>query len=336
MSKQTEYEREGDQYIADALSVSGSDSIICRGSEIGHCLRALTAQHLGYEPTEKPKWLERAAREGTRHEEWIREDLREMGYQIDNAQAETELLTDGIRLVGHIDGFFHHRATKQSGLLEIKTMGEYEFRRWRQGRFGVFPSYAWQISAYHAALVEGNWLTITDPILYAVKNRSSGYLDLQIIEQPPHSSQAVIDRLTVLRDCVASHVLAEAEYELGSIECDRCLYHYLCVEPDVVIDDEELILAAEQWRAAREARIEAQDEEERCTELLKSHVRAVAPEQKYSYTVSGVQIVQYSTTRVSYPKEQLESTVPEEYLSQVRKTDKSWQCRITDKENISA
>jgi len=50
-------------------------------SGIGRCPRALSAIRLNYPQEPAPDWLERAAREGNRHELWVKEDLKE-GDQV--------------------------------------------------------------------------------------------------------------------------------------------------------------------------------------------------------------------------------------------------------------
>src|SRR3972149_4120415 len=141
---------------------------IYRMSSAGKCARALSAERLNFPAEQVPEWLEIAAREGNKHEEWIKEELTTEGFNIYDEQIEVILEYPAFTLIGHIDG-----KTRDAGnyrlnnrLLEIKTMSQYEFDRWMKGRFIEFPAYAAQITCYMKA-------TELTGVLYLVKNRSS-------------------------------------------------------------------------------------------------------------------------------------------------------------------
>ena len=90
-----------------------------RMSECGGCPRAMAASRLGYDPTPDSPASLRMMREGKRHESWIVQDLKEMGYTIETAGVcqkcleetseekegiHVEFETPLVRMVGHLDG----------------------------------------------------------------------------------------------------------------------------------------------------------------------------------------------------------------------------------------
>ena len=84
------------------------DKPIYRMSGVGGCPRAISAERLGYESEEKPVYLDIAAREGQRHEIWMKEDLRANDIAVYGEQQELTLEFDTFKLVGHIDGILNY------------------------------------------------------------------------------------------------------------------------------------------------------------------------------------------------------------------------------------
>ena len=160
-------------------------------SSAGKCPRALSAQRLGYESTPAPEWLEKAAKEGNRHEGWIRDDLRLDYTAIYDDQKEITLDYPSFTLVGHPDGIIDNNGQKM--LLEIKTMSQYEFDRWMKGKFEAFPQYADQVTCYMEA-------TGLSQCLYVVKNRSSGYIDKMMLYTTPSHIEEIAEKLNITEE----------------------------------------------------------------------------------------------------------------------------------------
>lgn len=216
---------------------------VYRMSGIGHCPRALSAQRLDYPVEPAPGWLERAAAEGNKHEQWIKEQLTAEGYRVYGEQEEYKIELPEALLVGHIDGLLQMNGD-EPGLLEVKSMSQYEFDRWMKGRFEGFPTYTAQLTCYLIA-------TGMSTALYMVKNRSSGYIDRQVITEPPIAFETIESKIKHIEECVALGTLVEANYDPDSIECRRCGYKSLCVPVAVefnTVSESRLLEACEKWR----------------------------------------------------------------------------------------
>ena len=218
------------------------DKPVYRMSHVGACARALSAQRLGYPTEPTPPWLQRAADEGKMHEIWIRDQLRTEGYEVWADQEELILEYPNFVLTGHIDGRVRKNGKEQ--LLEIKSMSQYEFDRWMKGRFDEFAAYAAQITCY----LKGTGLP---EFLYLCKNRSSGYIDRNVIVGAPADFNNILVKLEHIEECVALGTLVDANYNPDSIECRRCNYKDLCVPVAVefnTVSESRLIEACEKWR----------------------------------------------------------------------------------------
>lgn len=303
-----------------------SEKPIFRMSSAGKCPRALSAQRLGYPSEPAPEWLERAANEGKMHEDWIIEQLWEE-CPVDR-QLEVVLDYPTFTLVGHIDGKLAIEPQKPK-LLEIKTMGQYEFDRWMRGGWKEFPQYADQLTCYMAA-------TGLEEAVYIVKNRSSGYIDRFIQRGCPSILDDIIIKLQEVELAVQAGQLVEVEYNPTSIECRRCEFHNtLCLvskEQLAEATEKELLAAIDTWRKGKGLEAEAKALIEEGRKVLEEHAEAASPDAKFSYVIGGVQVARYSVHDVRYPRKELELIVPEELLVQVRKEEDRWQCRITDTE----
>jgi len=161
---------------------------IYRASGIGSCVKALVAAMLGYEEgrgTYTQNILDLAAKEGTRHETHVVEDLEELNYRVDASQQTVQLrIIPGVYIRGHIDGIVKVPKGRKNRVLEIKSMSKNRFKNWSapdriEDRMNIpeFERYAWQVSAYmHALDFEA---------VYAVKNRDSGELLVETLKLPP-------------------------------------------------------------------------------------------------------------------------------------------------------
>ena len=222
---------------------------IYRASGIHPCPRHLSAVRLGIEGDPDPPWLELAAEEGHLHEKIIKDRLCDEGLRVSKDQFEVVVLGDHpFQIVGHIDGWV--KDVGWEGLLEIKTMSQFEFDRYSRGGFNVFETYANQITCYWAA-------TGAEQCLYIVKNRSSGYLKRAMLEEPPKDIKDIIAYITEVENWVLKHgTPAEGEYNPQSIECKRCPFSTVleCVKK-VSIDKDavpQLDKAAKTWLKGKE------------------------------------------------------------------------------------
>ena len=143
---------------------------IFKMSKCGQCPRRLSYGMLDYEALPIPSWLETSAREGQKHEEWIKDELRADDIAIYAEQAEVKLEYDDFVLVGHIEGKLNDHGRER--LLEVKTMSQFEYDRWKKTRFDGFPAYSDQIACY--AIATGLY-----DVMYVVKCRNNGTIDLE-------------------------------------------------------------------------------------------------------------------------------------------------------------
>lgn len=249
---------------------------IYRMSSAGECPRALSAQRLNYESEPKPAWLETAANEGRKHEEWIKEELRADDIAVYTEQGEVKLEYPTFILLGHIDGIVNNHGNEQ--LLEIKSMSQYEFDRWMQGKWNEFPEYADQITCYMEA-------TKLSECLYIVKNRSSGYIDRQIITKKPSELWTITTKLAAVEQCVANKELAPADCNMTTTQCKRCLYKKYCIptKEEFTIQEEKVLLkAAEDWRRGKELSSEGKELTDNAKKIFEEHTIA-AGLQKWSF-----------------------------------------------------
>jgi len=230
------------------MATAISNKPVYRMSSAGNCARALSAERLSYPCEAAPDWLERAAEEGKKHEQWIKEELRAEDIAVTGEQMEIVLDYPNFKLVGHIDGLVNDHSG-ETMLLEIKSMSQYEFDRWMKEGFDGFQSYAAQITCYQKALgINADGLM---KIRYYVKNRSSGYIDKATIVKPPADFEEIIAKLRHVEECVAIGTLVEAEYLPDSLQCRRCDYKTLCVPAPTeykAVPESVLLDASENWR----------------------------------------------------------------------------------------
>jgi len=282
-----------------------ADKPIYRMSSAGKCPRALSAEHLGYEPAPAKPWLEQAAEEGRWHEQRIVDELRADGYRVFDQQLEVKIEYPDFILLGHIDG----KVADDSGvrLLEIKSMSQFEFNRWMRGRFDAFPGYADQLTCYMSA-------TGIDEALYVVKNRNTGYIDRMTIKGIVSDPKAIVTKLAEVEYHVAQGNLAPAEFDPQSIQCQRCNYQHLCVtkpEPTEV-DIAQLDKAVDQWRRGKQMADEGKVLMENA-DLTLGNYAARLDTKRFIHNDLVVQLIH--TRRESYSKKKLLETFTAEQLA---------------------
>ncbi len=225
-----------------------------RASASGYCRRMLAAARLGYEPLPPRDFMVRAAREGRRHEEWVMQDLTEMGYRIVSRNPLLAAKFPAFTLTGHLDG-----VGPENELYEIKSMSRARFEAWRKKQFDAFPEYAAQLTAYHRVLAE----THGEPsrIIYAVKCRDDGRLDILELDRPPKEWGEVYGRILDAEIAALRGRLPDPECEPGSFARYVCRWRYLCEEPqkeEVPEEIPDLSELAEDWRRGKALEEEAE------------------------------------------------------------------------------
>lgn len=191
---------------------------VYRASACGGCLRSLVASRLGFTPVEAPEFMSRAAVEGSRHEPWVIEDLRNLGWEVDSRQEEVEVEAPAFVIRGHIDGTAAKVGERR--VLEVKTMSGRRYSDYLRHGLAKFPRYSAQVAVYHHA--KGL------PILYAVKNRDSGALDVRALPEPPVEFEEVRRRLLLAEVHARKGALPSCDYEPKSFERRICPFSYLC------------------------------------------------------------------------------------------------------------
>jgi len=197
-------------------------------SSVGGCPLALSAEALGKLPARSPEVEERlrlAAREGTRQEDWIAEDLISMGYQVGPPAGLCTLCPTGrsgyhvdldygdASSTGHIDRFVHGPNGERSMVVEIKTMSRYQYAKYVRRGLKAFPKYLYQISGYMVATGL--------PALYAVKCRDTGVMVVEVLEVPPMRYEELRNHVLVAERARRKGELAEChEYQEF---CDVCV-----------------------------------------------------------------------------------------------------------------
>lgn len=280
-----------------------------RISSLGYCPRVLSATALEYEPLPESEFLKLAAREGTRHEQWVVEDLESEGWQVTDRQKEVKLSFPAFELVGHIDGVASRNGDKR--LLEIKSMSRFRYAAFASSGFARFRDYAVQITTYHQA--------VNLPILYVVKNRDSGKrLDLDM-GTPPLSFDEIYDGVVKTEIYVRKKQLCPA-IRIEDFTCRTCRFRYLC-EPEEKVPvqiDKSVLEAAQSRRRAIELEAEAKEIRAGCDPVL----LAVA-KQHGSFNVEELAITFVPEGKsVSYPVAELRKVVPADVLEQVKEIKK--------------
>lgn len=296
------------------------DKPVFRMSSAGRCPRALTAEKFKYPSKEAPSWLETAAREGRRHEKWVKEDLVEEGYEVEDCDVcpicleklgeernglHVELDCGNFLLLGHTDGRVKKNG-KQSGL-EVKSMSQYEFDRWMKEGFEGFQGYAAQITVYMKADPHGDWL-------YVAKNRSSGYTLRTVLTECPADFEAIKANLELV---IKATSLVERDYNHESIECRRCEFKQLCIPaPRELSPVEEFNLqaATRNWRKGKELEAQGAALVDSALQAFGVHSEATGMS-KWRYDELLISQVNVRGS-VAYPKKKLLEVFTEEMLKQ--------------------
>jgi len=196
-------------------------------SKIGHCARTLSAEILGRLPEKNdPEGEYRlflAAREGRRHEQFIREDLPEHGWKSINNEGisckdcgregwHVQQEFDGYQLVGHFDDLVTPMAETNPHIAEYKALGRFTCQQLVKEGVYNHRTYYTQVSAYHHLA--------GFPILYVVKNRDTGQMHLDEIE--PMEMDSITKRLDALAGFISRQQVAPCDQRPWQIDHWSC------------------------------------------------------------------------------------------------------------------
>lgn len=192
-------------------------------SKVGICSRTLSAERLGLiqHDGSTPEYLRLAAREGNRHEQWIKEDLPEHGFQsvdasyycepCDRYGVHVELLVPSGRpsliymFVGHIDDYCYPLDNPgHMHIAEYKALGRFTCQSLRDG-IEDHRTYATQVSLYYYSQ------RAPVPILYVIKNRDTGGMNVQVYQEAPILEGEIISRLDIVEEYIAKNELAPCD-----------------------------------------------------------------------------------------------------------------------------
>lgn len=171
---------------------------VYRASEIGGCLKAQIAKHLGYEPMDPPDEFRVRFAEGDLHEEAVISTLMDMGYEIFDRQEAVQIPINTDSLVeGHIDGTVINDVVVKQRILEVKSMSEAEFKKFEEKLWeapGLIQRYKWQLSCYMIAK--------DMEALVVAKNRNTGQLKFVGVEIPFYNIDEIRARVLECEDWV--------------------------------------------------------------------------------------------------------------------------------------
>lgn len=312
-------------------------------SSSGNCVRALAAARLGYEPVgdDSPSPV---LKEGQRHEAHIAEDLKELGYDLEDAGEclqckeefgvtgisghHVEIPTPLIRLVGHIDRYLLIDGVRFP--CEFKSMGFFPYQRFLKEGLAAYPDYQAQIACYIGYTQK--------PALYVVKSRDSGQMKICTVPYgeyviPGHqvlpvsiTLDQVIDRLHTAEAYVRTGELPECEKPVTQRRW--CEFRYLCQAPSeatgITVATEELLEAARLYREGTSLKDQGEEMVARGKETLLTHAKSMGKTAKYQV---GDVVVTYRglRSRTTIDQKKLKELVSDEVLKAVTTQTKPYE-----------
>jgi hypothetical protein len=163
--------------------------------------------------------------------------------------------------------------------------------------------------------------------LYIVKNRNSGYMDIQEFQKAPADINGIIAKLNTIAQ---SKELMLAEADFGTLLCKRCEFKKLCVKTkeDMTVQDEKLLLkAACDYRAGTRLAYDAETLVSSAKEIFKEH--SIATNQK-QWRFDNLSISMYTGKREQYDKKELLKMFTAGQLLPALKTSEYESLRIDD------
>ena len=204
---------------------------VYRASALGGCMKAQVAEQLGMVALSTEKQMEDLGREGQLHEMEVIDRLRKSGAIVVDEQKEVDLeILPEVIVRGHIDAK-SLKLEKFWRVLEVKSMGAAPYKAWMKTRWdtpGLVQKYKWQVSVY--------MLATTYPLLFAVKNRNTGKLDLSTVEEPFYTREQILARVLEMERYVRMGELPDT--------CDLmfpCPYYYLHDQTSMEVTEDDAI-----------------------------------------------------------------------------------------------
>lgn len=300
-------------------------------SSTGWCSRTLSAEKLGVFVRSQPEYLKLAAREGQRHEQWIKEDLEEHGWlsttiaqspycgRCGRSGIHVEIDTKNILLVGHMDDIaMPHNNPTDVHFGEYKALGKNTSTLLNLKGVHNHRTYATQIVCYHKA----SHL----PCLYVVKSRDTGKMTLKIFDDTnmPFDFDDVLERLTIIEDYVQSGELVPCDADKEGITDYSCTG--LCDEGDLVkikdldgIAPESLKQAVSQWKTAKALEEVSNSMNNESRSIFKAYMGSIAAK---SIGLDGVRIAKIADgERTVYE-------VPEEVQARMEEMKQEYKVKV--------
>lgn len=151
---------------------------------------------MGYEENQNKGFL--GAKEGSRHEAWIIEDLINQGYElawVGDDQQHLERKYKRYIVRSHPDGMIRGRELGEEWhVLECKALHQDNYLLWKTKRWEAFQKYAYQVS------IEMDLSTFKG--FFVVKNRNTGQFEKNIIEKPPIEPALIYRKFSLIEDII--------------------------------------------------------------------------------------------------------------------------------------
>ena len=201
-----------------------------RMSTAGSCARVASSYRLGRNLEPSPDWLEDIAKESSKHEEWVINDLREEGHIVattgicpkcpgERHGIHVEIVNPLFLLEGHMDGIIIDPDSSLHGL-EIKGLSRFRYASWVKLGWEGFPMFSAQVTCYWHAMP-----FLKPPFWLIAKNRDTGEKHTTLQMEPPMDIEDIIGRLTWVEASARKDRMVSCDQEPGSplTKYCRCL-----------------------------------------------------------------------------------------------------------------
>ena len=227
-----------------------TEKLVFSMSSIGKCARTLCLEYI--DPQSKPptpEYLRLAAREGMRHEQFIKEDLLEHDWlsltlgkpaeycaKCDRYGSHVEFEADSFVLRGHTDDYLAHKSSdpsddtwrKVTHFAEYKALGRFTCDKLIKEGLEKHRTYSMQFSAYsHMTGLPG---------VYAIKNRDTGKMNVEL-KEPQYAMGDILARCTVLQSAIVREEILPCDAEPGGIDTWGCTKACNNADPVVILPE---------------------------------------------------------------------------------------------------
>ncbi len=306
-------------------------------SETGACPRVLSAVKLKYDAVPRTGNDEERLEYYTTLEAVAAKKLQDMGYELIEGSWCPTCQRHGIHvevkeglftLVGHLDRRIV-LADNRTFPVEIKCLGPDSWKLFRGSQFEHFRTYAAQEACYlHAEQKPGiYWVMNRDSgeCLKYIVNDTDGVLDLEgfIRITLPVTYDAIVDKLNLVELDIAEGRLSDPEPDDF---CWFCVYKFLCSDKKNVtglVEDKEVVTAAELYKEGFEERETGQDKIDKATGTLVGQAKTSGIDK---FKAAGVSFSYHGLkTRESIDAAKLKELVSGDIVKQVTKQSKPFE-----------